>query len=479
MGKLKSLASETVLYGLGSILPRFLNFLLVPLHTQVFGPSAYGVFTLLFSYVAICNIVFLFGMETTYFRYASRPGANEQRIFNLTQSVVVAISLFLSIVFLVMTDNITDYLDISQHRNVVVYIIIIMLIDAVVAIPFARLRHSRKPLRFAVGKLINIGLLVGLNVYLLLFSGRTPDIGFIFIANLVANSFYIIYFLKSLISWRPAYDRELTPSLFRYAYPIMITGIAGMFNENLSRIALERWLPENLYKDSKAAVGVFGANYKFAVMMNLAIQAFRYAAEPFFFRQSTEKNSPQLFAKVNHYFVIVCCFLLLSVSINLDILKYFLRQESYWEGLHIVPILLLAYLFLGVYYNLSIWFKLTGSTHWGTIITLVGFAVTLVGNFMLIPTMGYLGSSYAALACYFVMTALCYWLGQKYYPIPYSVGRDLLYIIVTTALVYAVQNIDERAELNQGLTTTMHILVMTVFITVVFFIERKGLKTQA
>jgi O-antigen/teichoic acid export membrane protein len=475
LGKIKRLAGETVLYGLGSILPRFLNFLLVPLHTTVFAPAEYGVFTQLFAYVGIINIIFLFGMETAYFRFANQKDLNEQRVFNLTQTVTFSISLLCSVVFLLNAAGIASYLDIAAHKNIVIYLILIMFIDAVVAIPFARLRFQKKPLLFAIGKLINIGLLVGLNVYLLLYSGMAPDLSFIIIANLVANAFYLLFFFRSLSSWRPAVDKILSPRIFSYAYPVMITGLAGMANENLSRITLDNWLPKDFYRDPRAALGVFGGNYKYAVLMNLAIQAFRYAAEPFFFSQSTEKNSPQLFARINHYFVIVCCVLLLGVSINLDILKYFLGQSEYWEGLHIVPILLLAYLFLGIYYNYSVWFKLTDRTHFGTLITFIGLVVTVVGNYLLIPLYGYVGSSFAALLCYFSMMIVCYWFGQKYFPVPYTVGKDFLYIVATTVLIYVVYDADTFVS-NQVIKTGFHILTIILFLVVTFFIERKHLR---
>ena len=479
MSKLKKLAGETVLYGLGSILPRFLNFLLVSLHTTVFGPAAYGIFTLLFAWVAVFNIIFSFGMETTYFRFSNKPGADEKQVFNVTQTVVVAISAIFSIMFLLNLDNIVTVLDIPGEKRAVIYIIILMFIDNIVSIPFARLRYKRQPVRFAAYKIINIILLVGLNVYLLLFADIEPQVQFIFLANLLANGSYLFFFVPSLISWRPAYDRQISPQVLKYSYPIMLTGIAGMMNENLSRIALDKWLPENFYKDSKAALGIFGANYKFAVLMNLAIQAFRYAAEPFFFAQSTEKNSPQLFARINHYFVIVCCIILLGVSINLDILKHFLGQSEYWSGLHIVPILLLAYLFLGVYYNYSVWFKVTDKTHWGTIITIVGLVITIVGNYILIPVLGYLGSSYAALACYFVMMVLCYAVGQRYFPVPYTVFRDFIYVLVTIVIVYVVYYIDGMMHESRLIVSGFHFVVIAIYISIVILIERKGLTKRA
>jgi O-antigen/teichoic acid export membrane protein len=285
-----------------------------------------------------------------------------------------------------------------------------------------------------------------------------------------------LFFLRMLLQWRPAYDAAISPAMFRYGYPVMITGLAGMTNEMFSRIALDAWLPKNFYagQDANYAIGVFGAAYKFAVLMNLAVTAFRYAAEPFFFSNAADKNSPELFANINHYFIIVCCILLLGVSINLDVIKLmFLGQREYWEALHVVPVLLLAYLFFGVYYNLTVWFKLTDRTYFGTIITLLGAAITIAGNYFLIPLAGYEGSTLATLICSFTMMTLCYWLGQKYYPIPYRVGSGMAYIAFTFLLVYAVNAVPIE---NQWLASSFHALVLAVYLAVIYLLERKNLK---
>jgi O-antigen/teichoic acid export membrane protein len=473
MGKIKRLAGETVLYGFGSILPRFLNFLLVRLHTGVFVPEEYSIITKLFAYVAVINTLFMFGMETAYFRFANKPGADEKRIFNITLTVVISISMLLSLLIIVMAKPIAAFLDIPSRPDLVTWLALIMLTDAVVAIPFARLRLQKKALKFASGRIFNILIFVGLNIYFLkLMPGDTRDVGLVVLANLIANAFYILFFAKSLFSWRPLYDRELSPAIISYAYPVMLTGLAGITNEMFSRITLERWLPENFYpgKSTQFALGIFGAAYKFAVLMNLAIQGFRYAAEPFFFSNAAEKNSPQLFARVNHYFIIVCCILLVAVSVNLDILKHFLAKPAYWEGLHIVPILLLSYLLLGVYYNFSVWFKLTDKTYYGTLITVGGAIITIAANYVLIPVAGYEGSSWAALLCYLSMTMACYMLGQKYYPIPYDIGKALAYIVVSVLIVYGVNAIDISDQL---LATGFHSLVIGIYLAGVFMLERK------
>jgi O-antigen/teichoic acid export membrane protein len=478
MGKIQRLAGETVLYGLGSILPRFLSFLLVRLHTNVFSPEEYGIITNLYSWVAVVNIVLIFGMETAYFRFASQPGNQETRIFNLAQTVVIVVSSALSLIFIFLSGPIGDTLEVSGRTDLVKWLVLIMFIDALAAIPFARLRLQKKATRFAAGKLINISILVGLNIYFLKYSETyQPDVSLVILANLAANAFYLFFFAPTLLSWRPAYDNSISPAMYSYAWPIMLTGLAGMTNEMFSRITLIKWLPEGFYGDrsEEYALGIFGACYKLATLMNLTIQAFRYAAEPFFFSNAAEKNSPQLFARVNHYFVIVCCIILLGVSINLDILKYFLGDPQYWEGLHIVPILLLAYLFLGIYYNLSVWFKLTDKTYFGTIITVIGMTITIVANYVLIPVAGYEGSSLAALISYGSMTVLCYFLGQRYYPIPYHVVKAMIYIALTIALVYGVNAVQIE---NQVAATGFHMAVILVYLIVIYLIERKELRLK-
>lgn len=473
MNQLKKLAGQTVLYGMGSIVPRFLNFLLVTLHTDVFAPGQYGIITKLFAYVAVVNVVFMFGMETAYFRFATKAGADEKRIFNLAQTVVLGISIPLSVGLILFANPVADLLSIPGHANLVIWLVVIMLIDAIVAIPFARLRLQKKGFQFAIGKLANILILVGLNLYFLKVAfDPALGVGFVVLANLAANSFYILFFASTLLSWRPAFDEEVSGSMFRYAYPIMLMGLAGMTNEMFSRLTLEWWLPPNFYpgQSSEYALGVFGACYKFAVLMSLAVQAFRYAAEPFFFSTATDKNSPALFAKINHYFIIVCCILLLGVSTNMDLLKYFLADKQYWQGLSIVPILLLAYLFLGVYYNFSIWFKLSDKTFYGTIITAAGAVLTIVANYFLIPYFGYVGSSWAALICYFFMAAACYLLGQKFYPIPYALGKGVVYIVVTMGIVTAVNSILLE---NRWLSISFHAAILAIFVIAVYFLERR------
>jgi O-antigen/teichoic acid export membrane protein len=479
LSKLKQLAGETVLYGLGNMVPRLLNFLLFPIHTKFFQPEEYGVFTYLMSIVALLNIIYTFGMETAYFRFATKPGADEKKVFNIAQTAVVSISTLFSLIFILFSSSFAYLLTISRHENYIVWLTIVMFIDNIVSIPFARLRLQKKALLFAFFRISNVAILTGLNIYFL-YVIFDPQIGisYIFIANLIANSLYLIFFFKTITNWRPTFDKEIFPSMIRYAYPVMLTGLAGMTNEFFSRLALENWLPKNFYpgKTSAYALGVFGACYKFSVLMNLAVQAFRMAGEPFFFSQSSDRNSPQLFAKVNHYFIIVCCVILLCVSINLDVLKFLMRKPEYWEGLNIVPPLLLGYLFLGVYYNFTIWFKLTDKTYYGTIITIGGAILTIALNFILIPIGGYYGSSLATAFVYGAMMVACYFLGQKYFPVPYKIVRGSLYILGTTLLIYLVNEVKIESV---WISVSIHSIIIFLFLGLVFGIERQDFRDNA
>ncbi len=474
MNKLKKLAGETVFYGLGTIVPRALNFLLVALHTRIFVPEEYGVITNLLGYVAILNIVYMFGMETAYFRFVTQPGADTKKIFNQAQTIVVSISIIISIILIVFSSPIAQALHVGNHPEFISWLAIIMLIDASVAIPFARLRVEKKPLRFAAAKIINVLIVLLLSYYFLKLNyDPSIGVGYVFLINLIANAFYLLYLFKPLIAWRPSFDAVIFKKMLTYSYPVMLTGLAGMTNEMFSRITLEWWLPSNFYpgQSTKDALGIFGACYKFSVIMSLAIQAFRFAAEPFFFSNAADKNSPQLFAQVNHFFTIFCCILLLTTAINMDLLKYYIPQ-NYWAGLQVVPVLLLAYLCIGIYYNFTVWFKVTDKTYYGTIITACGAVLTIGLNYIIIPLAGYEGSSWVTLIVFFLMAASCYLLGQKYYPIPYKIKSELALIAATMILVYSVSYISIS---NQWLATTFHLFVVVLFVGIIYLIERKSL----
>jgi O-antigen/teichoic acid export membrane protein len=474
--KIRKLAGDTLLYGLGNIIPRSLTFVLFPIHTRFrFDPEEFGVFTFLMSLVAFMNIIYSFGMETTYFRFATKPGADPKRVFNVGLTVVFAAGVVLSGSIIIFSGPIASALGVGNHPDFIVWLAVIMFIDNISALPFSRLRLENKPLRFATYRILNVVVVVALNLYFL-FVVYDPaiGIGYIFLSLLIANGLYLVFFFRTFIAWRPQYDREISSSMLSYSFPIVLTGLLGTTNEFFSRISLEKWLPEGFYpgKSSAFAVGVFGASYRFAVLMQVAVTAYRMAAEPFFFNNADDKGSPKLFARVNHYFVIVCCFMLLGISINLDVLKY-MMAPSYWEGIVVVVPLLLGYLFFGIYYNMTVWYKLTDKTIYGTYITVGGAILTIALNYVFIPMFGYLGSAWVTAFVYMAMTVTCYALGQKFYPIPYSVFSDSLYIAGTAALVYLVNSYQFT---NLILGATVHTGIILAWLGVVYLIDGRKVR---
>ncbi|HMJ70574.1 MAG TPA: oligosaccharide flippase family protein [Cyclobacteriaceae bacterium] len=460
-----------MIYGLGNIIPRSLNFLLFPIHTGFrFDPEEFGVFTYLMSLVAFMNILYSFGMETTFFRFAAKPGADPKRVFNVGLTVVIIVGVIFSGTIILFANPIAHALSVGDHPDFIVWLAVIMFVDNISALPFSRLRLENKPVRFAIYRISNVIVVVLLNLYFLfVIYDPAIGIGYIFLAMLIANLLYLVFFFKTFIQWRPQFDREISSSMLSYSYPIVLTGLLGTTNEFFSRISLEKWLPDGFYpgKSSAFAVGVFGASYRFAVLMQLAVSAYRMAAEPFFFNNATDKESPKLFARVNHYFVIVCCFMLLGISINMDVLKY-MMASSYWEGIVVVVPLLLGYLFFGIYYNMTVWYKLTDKTIYGTYITVGGAVLTIALNYLFIPMFGYLGSAWVTTAVYFSMTVMCYLLGQKFYPIPYTILKDSLYIVCTIALVYLVNSYEFK---NMIISVVVHGVIVFAWLGVVYFIN--------
>jgi O-antigen/teichoic acid export membrane protein len=477
MSKLKKLAGETALYGLGSIVPRVLNFFLIALHTRVFHPGELGLYTNLYAWVAFLNIVYLFGLETAYFRFATKPGADEASVFRSAQTFILTLGIVLTGVILAFAQPVSNYFGIPDHPEFIRWLGLVMFVDAVVSIPFARLRIQKKAKQFVTAKIINVVLVIGLNLYfLLVIYDPALSIGFPILANLMANAFYLIFFAATLIQWRPLWDRAIIRQMFAYSWPIMLMGLAGMTNEMFSRLTLGWWLPEGFYpgQDTAYAWGVFGACFRFSVIINVGVQAFRFAAEPFFFSNAHDKNSPELFARVNHYFIIVCSFMVLSVVVHLDWMKY-LIDPPYWEGLVVVPYLLFGYVFLGIYYNLSIWYKLTDRTYAGTAITVLGMVMTIGLNYLLIPLAGYLGSSWATLGCYVTMAVTSYALGQKYFPVPYRVGAAAFYLGLAVVLI----NLSYWVTFNHPITSFLyHSALMAVYAVVVYLREKDELRRR-
>lgn len=497
MSALKKLAGDTLIYGTSSILGRLMNYLLVPYYTAVFAAGQYGVITEFYAYAAFLNVLYTYGLETAYFRFSTANKANEPEIFNRVTSSILFSSIILSALLFLFATPLIEYLEYPGKEIYIQWFALILAIDAILAIPFAKLRLGGKSKLFATAKLINISLNIGLNLFFLsvcpsilrdeMLGVLKPliekiynpaySIEYVFLSNLIANAALILILWRTLVQFRLSFNWSKLKPMLTYAYPILFAGLAWVTNEMLSRWALRFWLPEGFYPglSNEAALGIFGAVYKFSVFMTLAVQAFRYAAEPFFFSRAADRNSPELFAKVSHTFILAGCVILLGVSINLDVLQYLLRQEIYRQGMHIVPILLLANLFLGIYYNVSIWYKLTDKTYYSTWIAVSGAVLTVVLNYVLIPIAGYEGSSWVTLLVYFFMAAVCYLYGQKHYPVPYPVLKDLAYIAFTLLIIYGVNRISMD---SLWVALIFRTGVILAFVALVFSLERRNLSPK-
>ena len=490
MSVLKKLASETASYGISTILGRSLNFLLVAVHTAAFTPAELNINVKLYAYVAIANIIYTYGMETAFFRFATD---DKEKYYNIIQSAITVSSLVFTSIIIIFSTPIASAFGEPGKGIFLIWIALIVAIDAITAIPFAKLRLEKKTTKFVKAKIYNIILNVVLNIvfvsgfkriadgdYLLFLQPLAKQLyipsvgaGYIFLANLLANA-SLFYFLRAEFKiFKFQFDKATFRNLMIYAYPIMIMGLASTFNLMFDRILLERLLPEGFYpnRTSQEALGIYGNVYKLSIFMALATQAFRYAAEPFFLAKTENKNSPETLADVTKWFLITCIFIWLGVCLNLDIIKVlFLRKPIYWEGMKVVPILLLANLFLGIYYNISVWFKLNKKTYFGTRITFGGLAITIFFNIILIPKMGYMGCAIAFLISCFSMTALCYYFGQKYYPVPYKILSAFGYIISAGVLIFCTMQINIE---NLWISIPYHFILLSLYAAGVVLVERK------
>lgn len=480
----KKLLGDTAIYGLSSILGRTLNYVLVPIHSGFFEPSEYGKFTELYAYIAFLNVIFTYGMETSFFRFATKEKEKLSRYFNLTQSSVLITALIGGLVFYFSSTSIAFSLGYPEQANVVQWLVLILCIDTVVAIPFARLRLLGKAKQFAAFRISSILINVGINVFYFvvipeLLKSKTVSleqvawiynpawgIEYVFLANLIANGFFLIFFIPAWLQFRFAISKEMFTPVLKYALPIMVLGLAGVTNEMLSRALLKYVLPEGFYvgRTNMAALGIFGATYKLSIFMTLAVQAFKYAYEPFFFKKADDPNSKLMNSKVMTGFIYFTCLSWMVLTIILpELAPIFLRKPDYLEGLSIVPILLGGGVFLGVFYNLSVWYKLTDNNWLGAMISIGGAILTIVLNLVLIPIWGYHGSAWAAFFTFLAMSIASYVMGNKHYPIPYEVGKGLLYLglafLVVMFLTFFPLTIWMRYGLGLGLVLIYFFMV--------------------
>lgn len=432
--QLKKLASQTALYGLSSILGKVLNFLLVPLHTMVLSQSAYGINTDFYVLIAFLIVVLTYGMETAFFRFSEKHSDDRETVYSTALiSILLTTVLFLVLSFAFLS-SITTALKYESNPNYVLWLLIILGMDALAAIPFARLRAQNRAGRFVAIKLTLIIANIFFNLLFFapaLFNNRLPidvlpywfgenlGVGYIFLANLFASAIMLLLLLPEMFAVKWRFNKRLWRAMLLFGAPLMISGLAGVANEMLDRQLLKYILPAQTWQ---AQVGIYGAVYKLSIFLILFNQAFRYAAEPFFFSTNAQKNAKETFATVMTYFVMVMAIGFVAVMAYLDFIKHFI-DNKFWEGLHVVPILLLANVFLGITTNLSFWYKLSDKTNWAIVITGFGLVLTIIFNLWLIPRLGYEGAAWATLISYTGMMLLSYALGQRYYPIPYQTTK--------------------------------------------------------
>lgn len=494
MSVLKKLASETATYGLSSMLGRMLNYVLVILHTQLFLPEQLSIQVQLYAYAGLALVVYTFGMETAFFRFGSKLEDRKQ-YYNLILSAVIIVSVSLSGLLFLFSSSVANFLEYPDNSHLIRWMAIIMAIDGIVSIPFARLRLERQAKKFVVARVSNIVINVGLNLFFLivckdiydnryltflrpliaLFYDPALAPGYIIMANLIANLTFFWFLRKELADFRFVWSKELLKPVWVYAFPILIMNLAAITNSLFDRMFLQYLLPEGFYpgRTTHQAVGIYGQCFKLSIFMSLAIQAFKYAAEPFFFSKAEDKNAPVVFAEVMNWFLIVCVVMWVGISLNVDLVaSIFLRQKIYHEGLAVVPWLLLGFLLLGVYYNLAAWFKLTDKTSYGTYITIAGASSTALLNFLLVPVLGYLGSALSFAASSLLMVMVCYYYGQKYYPVPYKVVRGVSYVLVGGGLIYASSLVEIN---NLWLSAPFHMLLLVLFLTLLLVAERDSL----
>ena len=492
MAGVKSLAKDTAIYGISSIVGRFLNWLLVPLYTITFAVDEYGVVTFVYSVVALAMVILTYGMETGFFRFANHERWKDPMEVYSTCLVSLGVS---SAAFVVLVcaflGPVTSWMECDGHPSYVLVMALCVAMDAFMTIPYSYLRFRKRPKRFAMLRLVNIGVNIGLNLFFILLCPRlsqvapatvswfySPDygIGYIFLANLIATSVNMLLMLPELRGFPMQFNVRLWREMLAYSAPLLVLGIAGIMNQTIDKI-----LYPHLVSDPTEAMyglGIYGANYKLGVLLLVFLQAFRFAYEPFIFSRSKEsgESKMQAYRDAMTYFIAFALLIFLGVMFYLDIIRYFISPR-YFSGLKVVPLIMLGELFFGIFYNLSVWYKLTDRTRWGMWFSLLGLAVTLCLNIVLVPRMGYMGCAVAAMCSYAVMMIASYFVGNIYYPIHYPIGK-IIYCFATAAVLYVVGvELLPLAGFPAAVNAFLRMVLLVAFVWL--FVRSQGLSVTA
>ena len=492
---IKALAGQTVIYGLGTIVPRLLNYLLTPFYVRVFVSGEYGQISELYAWIALLLAILTFGMETTFFRFSQKEDSG--KVFNNAETIVLLITSIFLVLYGFFYKSFAELIHYEFNTHYVLLLGIIVAIDAAAAIPFAMLRKENKAGRFSLIKTINVLTNIFFNILFLvvipeksmmigerLFGEGTSLLIWVFISNILASLLNLILLFPQLSKLRLRLNRDLIVPMLKYSFPILLISLVGMVNEVADKILIKYLvtIPDETTlasmnitgeKYAMQQLGIYSANFKLGVLMTIFIQMFRFASEPFFFSHAKDRNAPTLYAKVMTYFVIFCLLIFLGVMFYMDILQHFVGRtgSDYREGLRIVPIILIANMLYGIVFNLSIWFKLSDKTYYGTIISIIGSITTLLCFFILIPRIGYMGAAIAHLSCYSVMMLVSYFWGQRIMPIPYQIGRITIYCVLA-AILFFISTL--TSELGIVLKLSLNTLMILIFIGITFIMERKN-----
>jgi O-antigen/teichoic acid export membrane protein len=483
---IKQLAGQTVWYGASSIAARFLNYLLTPYLTAILLDTAYGEMTILYSALPFLNVIFTYGLETAYFRYVQRK-EHEAEVFNTASVSLITTTVILTSLMILLKVPIANVLKLEAHPEYITWSALIIAFDSLSVLAFARLRLEGRPRKFAfiriVGILVNIALTYFFlsifprlasepNSFWSTFYNPKMGVGYVIIANLVQSVITLILLRKEFLSFKWKFNGQLWKTIMLYSLPLIIVGFGGVINETFDRIMLAWWSGETTEHAVKVQVGTYGACYKLSILISLFVQAFRMGAEPFFFKQSQGDNPQRIYARVMKFFVITVCTMFLLVALFLDAWKHFIQNPTFWKGLGVVPILLLANIFLGIYYNLSIWYKVTNKTMAGAWITIIGAGITLIINYLFIPRYGYMACAWATFFCYGTMMVLSFTLGQKYYHVPYAWKKLLAYIVIVV-LLYFIDRGFVMIGLNVWIERAFAALLLGLFCLFILNVERK------
>ena len=463
MGKLASIFKDTAIYGLSSIIGRFLNYLLVPLYTAqlTVASGGYGIITNIYAYVALVLVLLTFGMETTYFRFTNKTHTDSETVYGTTLMSVGTVSLAFVVVVLLLLNPISELMGYGEHPEYVGVMAVTVAIDAFLCIPFAHLRQQKKAMKFAALKLLNIVVSIALNlVYFYFMDGK--DVAYAFYINLVCTVMLAVCLITEYTGFRWKLDTKLLRTMLSYSWPILVLGIAGILNQ-----AADKMLFPYLYKgaDMQAQLGIYGACSKIAMIMAMITQAFRFAYEPIVFAGVKDKDQHEMYAQAMKYFIIFTLLAFLMVVGYLDVLKYIIGAD-YWVGLRVVPIVMAAEIMMGIYFNLSFWYKVIDKTIWGAIFSGIGVAVLLVVNVIFVPQYGYMACAWGGFAGYGVAMLISYFVGQKYYPIDYPLKDIGIYVTLALVAFFVMTVVRDSQPLwfSLAVNTAFVLLFMTVII---------------